>query len=97
MTISIILVVINCITALVFSILFYYVRDSIKEQIRAIDQDLTLFNRKIAGICGGIAEITKIDPVFLRLLMIFVCALTGFVPLILAYLIGWMIIPESPN
>ena len=54
-------------------------------------------DRKIAGICGGIAEITKIDPVFLRLLMIFLCALTGFVPLILAYLIGWMIIPENPD
>jgi phage shock protein PspC (stress-responsive transcriptional regulator) len=54
-------------------------------------------DRKIAGICGGIAEITKMDPVFLRLLMIFLCALTGFVPVILAYLIGWMIIPESPN
>ena len=54
-------------------------------------------DRKIAGICGGIGEITTIDPVFLRLLLIFLCLITGVVPLVLAYLIGWIIIPEQPS
>jgi phage shock protein PspC (stress-responsive transcriptional regulator) len=54
-------------------------------------------DRKIAGICGGIGAVTKIDPVFLRLLMIFLCVITGIIPLVLAYFIGWMIIPEYPS
>ena len=54
-------------------------------------------DRKIAGICGGIGEITKLDPVFLRLLFLFLCVITGIVPLLLAYLIGWIIIPEHPR
>jgi phage shock protein C len=52
-------------------------------------------DRKIAGICGGLGEMTKIDPVFLRLLFIFLCVVTGVIPLLLAYLIGWIIIPEK--
>lgn len=54
-------------------------------------------DRKIAGICGGIAEMTKLDPVFLRLLALFICLLTAVVPLALAYLVGWVIIPEAPR
>lgn len=53
-------------------------------------------DRKIAGICGGIGALTKMDPVFLRLLMLFLCVVTAVFPLILAYLIGWIIIPEYP-
>ena len=52
-------------------------------------------DRKIAGICGGIGKASKIDPVFLRLLMIFLCLVTGIIPLLLAYIIGWIIIPEQ--
>ena len=55
----------------------------------------SLRDRKIAGICGGIAETTKLDPVFLRLLYIFFCLITGIIPLLLIYLIGWIIIPEK--
>lgn len=54
-------------------------------------------DRKLAGICGGIGAITKIDPVFLRLLLLFLCIITGVIPLVLAYLIGWIIIPESAS
>ncbi len=54
-------------------------------------------DRKIAGICGGIAEMTKLDPVFLRLLALFICLLTAVVPLVLAYIVGWVIIPEAPK
>lgn len=53
-------------------------------------------DRKIAGILGGIGEITRLDPAFLRLLTIFLCLITGVIPLVLAYIIGWIIIPERP-
>ena len=53
-------------------------------------------DRKLAGICRGIGSITTIDPVFLRLLLLFLCIFTGVIPLLLAYFIGWIIIPEYP-
>jgi phage shock protein PspC (stress-responsive transcriptional regulator) len=54
-------------------------------------------DRKIAGICGGLGELTKLDPVFLRLMFLFICIITAVVPLVVAYLIGWVIIPEKPQ
>lgn len=54
-------------------------------------------DRKIAGICGGIAEMTKLDPVFLRLLTLFICLITAVLPLVFAYIVGWIIIPESED
>ena len=54
-------------------------------------------DRKIAGICGGIGAITKVDPAFLRLLLLFLCIFTGVIPLLFAYIIGWIIIPEYPS
>ncbi|MCB1085010.1 MAG: PspC domain-containing protein [Chlamydiia bacterium] len=54
-------------------------------------------DRKIGGVCGGIAEILKIDPTIIRLVFIFAMILTGFFPLIIAYIVGVLIIPENPQ
>ena len=53
-------------------------------------------DKKIAGIFGGIAELYNLDPSLLRLLAVFACLLTGFLPLIIAYLVGWLIMPKGP-
>jgi phage shock protein C len=50
-----------------------------------------------AGILGGIGEYLNVDPVAIRVLYIVFTALTGFVPLIIAYLIMLFIIPEPPS
>jgi phage shock protein PspC (stress-responsive transcriptional regulator) len=52
-------------------------------------------NKKIAGVCGGIAEYLNIDPMIIRLvwLLLVVCAGTGA----LAYLICMLILPEAPD
>lgn len=50
----------------------------------------------VAGVCGGIAEYLGTDPTAIRLLYVLVMILTGLVPLILAYLLLWIIIPEHP-
>ena len=52
-------------------------------------------DRKIAGICGGIAAYFHIDSTLVRLGAIFLCFLTGVLPLFLIYLIGWIIIPPK--
>ena len=51
-------------------------------------------NKVIAGICGGLAHLLKIDPTILRLLFIVITLITGFVPMLVAYIIGIIIIPQ---
>ena len=52
-------------------------------------------NKKIAGIFGGLGEIFDIDPTLLRLIFVFIGFLTAVIPLVLAYLVGWIIIPKG--
>ena len=57
----------------------------------------SLTNRKIAGVLGGISYAAKIDPSLLRFIYIFICVLTGFIPLIILYIIAWICIPEDES
>lgn len=52
-------------------------------------------NKKLAGVCGGIAEFFGIDPTIIRVLWI-ICSLI-FCSGILAYLICWLVIPRQPG
>jgi phage shock protein PspC (stress-responsive transcriptional regulator) len=54
-------------------------------------------DKKIAGILGGLGELFDIDPTLLRLLFVFIGLATGMIPLVVAYLIGWIIIPGGKN
>lgn len=49
-------------------------------------------DRKICGVCGGIAEYFNVDPTLIRILWIFfsLCGGSG----LLAYIIAAIIIPE---
>ncbi|MCP3660049.1 MAG: PspC domain-containing protein [Bacteroidetes bacterium] len=51
--------------------------------------------RRLLGICGGIAEYFDIDPVIIRLLWLFFTMLGGCG--IILYLIAWIVIPSKPN
>jgi phage shock protein C len=53
-------------------------------------------NRVFAGILGGIGEYLNVDPVAIRVLYVILTLVTGFFPLIIAYLIMLFIIPEPP-
>jgi phage shock protein C len=53
-------------------------------------------DKKIAGIFGGLGELYTIDPTLLRLVAVFLAIATGLVPLVVAYLVGWIIIPKGP-
>ena len=50
-------------------------------------------DKKLAGICGGVAEIYNWDPSLVRLVFVFVGFVTGGFPLLVTYVIGWAIIP----
>ena len=49
-------------------------------------------DRKIAGVCGGVAKYFNIDPTLVRVVW-GVLAFTGVG--LLAYLIFWMVAPEE--
>ncbi len=47
----------------------------------------------IAGVLGGVAETFNLDSSLLRLGAVFLCLITGIVPLLVTYLVAWIIIP----
>jgi len=50
----------------------------------------------IAGLAGGLANYFEVDPVLVRLAFVGAGFLTGIVPGLLAYLVGWIIVPLEP-
>lgn len=52
-------------------------------------------DKKIAGVCGGIGALFNIDPVIVRLLFILIALITGIFPMIITYIIAWIIIPTE--
>jgi phage shock protein C len=56
----------------------------------------SLSDRKIAGVCGGLAEFLKVDATALRLLWAVLTILPGaIVGGVLAYVIAWAIMPPA--
>jgi phage shock protein C len=49
--------------------------------------------RKIFGVCGGIAEYFEVDPTLMRVIWIVFCCLGGSG--IVAYLLAALIMPEE--
>jgi phage shock protein C len=52
-------------------------------------------NKMIVGICGGIGEINNTDPTIVRLVVVLIALATAVLPLLITYLVGWVIIPEG--
>jgi phage shock protein C len=53
-------------------------------------------DKKIFGICAGIGKTYDIDPTIIRLILVGLCLMTGIIPLLLTYLVAWVIVPEKP-
>lgn len=55
------------------------------------------WDKKVAGICGGLGQLLRIDPNIIRLLLIMVTTLTLVLPILTLYLITWLLIPLGPS
>jgi phage shock protein C len=53
-------------------------------------------DRMVAGICGGLGEVYNLDPTLIRLGLVFLGLATGIMPLLIAYILGIIIIPQGP-
>ncbi len=51
-------------------------------------------NKKIAGVCSGIAEYFDIDPTIVRLVWAGVTLVTGVIPGVILYIIAMFIVPQ---
>ena len=52
-------------------------------------------NKRIAGVCGGLAEFFSIDPAIVRIVAI-VLLVVSFMSLALLYIMLWVVIPQEP-
>ncbi len=52
-------------------------------------------DRQIAGIFGGIGELYNIDPNVMRLLAVLGLLVTGIFPILVTYIIAWIILPDG--
>ena len=52
--------------------------------------------KKIAGVCGGIAEMNDVDPTIVRLVVVVLALATGIFPFFIGYLVAWWIVPLGP-
>lgn len=54
-------------------------------------------NKKIFGLCGGLADMFDLDPTLVRLCAIFAALATGILPFVLTYIIAGIITPKRPS
>jgi phage shock protein C len=54
-------------------------------------------DKKIAGICAGLAHYFDLDGSLVRIFCIFLTLATGACPGIVTYLLAWIIIPSEPE
>ena len=66
-------------------------RDDFKRLYRSSEES------KIAGLCAGIGQYVRVDPVVVRLVWLAITLMTGLLPGTLVYLIGWILVPLEPT
>ena len=63
-----------------------------------MDQPRTLYrsrtDRKLAGVCGGLAQYLNVDPTIVRVLFIALTVLGGAG--VVLYLAMWILVPAQP-
>jgi phage shock protein C len=54
--------------------------------------------RMLGGVCGGLAEYFDMDVSLVRLIFVGICLVTAVLPMVLFYLIAWIVVPvERPK
>jgi phage shock protein C len=56
---------------------------------------LSSTDKKISGVCGGMADYFDMDPAAMRVIWVVVSIITGVVPGIIAYIVAAAIIPSQ--
>jgi phage shock protein C len=57
--------------------------------------DRSRTDRKLAGVCGGLAQYVNTDATLIRVLFVVLALLGG--PGLVIYLLMWILVPEEPQ
>lgn len=57
---------------------------------------LSTTDKKISGVCGGIAEYVELDSTLIRLIWVVITVSSGILPGIVGYIIAAVVIPKPP-
>lgn len=57
----------------------------------------SLEGRMIGGVCAGLANYFDIDVSLVRLIFVGITLITALVPMVIFYLIAWIVIPAGKN
>ena len=52
-------------------------------------------DKMLGGVCSGLAEYFDLDPTLVRLLCVALFFVTGLAPVLIAYIVAWIVIPEK--
>ncbi len=52
-------------------------------------------DQKLGGVIGGLGEYLNVDANALRLATVLVGFLTGILPVLITYIVAWIILPEN--
>ena len=55
------------------------------------------YDRKIAGICGGLAKYFNLDPTIIRIIMVILFLFTLGFPVLVGYVLAVFIIPNDED
>ncbi|WP_209121430.1 PspC domain-containing protein [Alkalihalobacillus sp. BA299] len=55
----------------------------------------TVHDRKIAGVCGGIADYFNLDPSLVRILFVILFFVTAGFPLLVGYIAAAVVVPNE--
>jgi len=50
---------------------------------------------KLGGICGGLGQELGVDSNIIRLMVVFGCVVSAVLPIVVTYLVGWIILPKG--
>ncbi|MGB4704111.1 MAG: PspC domain-containing protein [Candidatus Saccharicenans sp.] len=53
--------------------------------------------KMIGGVCAGLADYFDLDVSLIRLIFVGAALLTAILPMVLFYLIAWLVIPAPPK
>ncbi len=56
----------------------------------------SLSQKMLAGVCGGFSEYFNVDVSLVRLIFVGACLVTAVLPMLIFYLIAWIVIPTEP-
>ena len=75
----------------------YFCSHELKRQDKMNNKKLyrSMADKKLCGVCGGIAEYFDLDPTLIRLLWVVMTLFTAAFPGVLAYIICAIIVPQQ--